>query len=260
MRFPAFVLLLMLISATMLGLTQLFGSMHPTALAALFTNPDGTSCKLPCLFGIRPGETNVANALAMLDAHPLARELDVWCKDRQHVRSRQPRRDAPIIVIEVTADDIVDAILLVDDNIPYQNSFPSLHSNPDSLPAAASIGDAVAILGTPNIAGFSSYGYRYNWFNGQDLDVLILSEIPLFSQRLNARSPLYEVEIGLLPKCSPSNAPYRELWRPWIGFTSIQRSIKSPSVNFYPRRYGSGFYSGFCQGPSITGSGEMSGQ
>jgi hypothetical protein len=47
----------------------------PAPLMLLFTNPDGSACKMPCLFGIRPDEMHVGEALDMLRTHPLTRNL-----------------------------------------------------------------------------------------------------------------------------------------------------------------------------------------
>jgi hypothetical protein len=44
--------------------------MQPMQLANLFTNPDGTPCQRPCLFGIRPGKTTYADAVQKLQMHP----------------------------------------------------------------------------------------------------------------------------------------------------------------------------------------------
>jgi hypothetical protein len=41
----------------------------PLSFALLFTNPDGTPCKMPCMLGIRVGETPLENALVMLRSH-----------------------------------------------------------------------------------------------------------------------------------------------------------------------------------------------
>ncbi len=38
-------------------------SVHSDAIYLLFTNPDGTACDHPCLFGVQPGKTLYADAL-----------------------------------------------------------------------------------------------------------------------------------------------------------------------------------------------------
>lgn len=50
-------------------------STQPSALAVLFTNPDGTPCERPCLFGVRPGTTTRNEAIALLKAHPATRNF-----------------------------------------------------------------------------------------------------------------------------------------------------------------------------------------
>src|SRR5258708_8907702 len=49
---------------------QTLGAARPSPLAPLFTNPDGTRCEMPCLFGIRPGVTTRTEAVALFKAHP----------------------------------------------------------------------------------------------------------------------------------------------------------------------------------------------
>ncbi|MCC7448372.1 MAG: hypothetical protein IT324_13205 [Anaerolineae bacterium] len=58
---------------------HLVGRTQPSPLAALFTNPDGTPCERPCLFGIHPGKMSVDEAVAVLKNHRLlnnVRRLD----------------------------------------------------------------------------------------------------------------------------------------------------------------------------------------
>jgi hypothetical protein len=51
----------------------------PSSLASLFTNPDGTPCERPCLFGVRLGKMAIDEAIALVKTHWLlsnVRELD----------------------------------------------------------------------------------------------------------------------------------------------------------------------------------------
>ncbi len=55
-----------------------FAGLHqPVTFGGLFTNPDGTPCQPPCLFGVRPGETRIEDALRLLHEHPLTTDLQV---------------------------------------------------------------------------------------------------------------------------------------------------------------------------------------
>src|SRR5258706_6456660 len=49
----------------------LAGTAEPLPLTVLFSNPDGTPCELPCLFGVRPEKTRFDDALAILQSHPM---------------------------------------------------------------------------------------------------------------------------------------------------------------------------------------------
>src|SRR5207302_1104975 len=44
-------------------------------LDVLFTNPDGSPCQMPCLFGVRPGQMTVDDSLRVLQQHPLTHNM-----------------------------------------------------------------------------------------------------------------------------------------------------------------------------------------
>ena len=57
---------------------QWIGTGQPaTGFAALFTNPDGSPCIMPCMLGLRPGETTKAAALRLLATHPATKRLQL---------------------------------------------------------------------------------------------------------------------------------------------------------------------------------------
>ncbi|SRR5258708_4643287 len=59
----------------LVGITRWFGFSQPNPANVLFTNPDGSACSMPCLFGVRPDTMTVDQALAVLAAHPLTRKM-----------------------------------------------------------------------------------------------------------------------------------------------------------------------------------------
>jgi hypothetical protein len=73
----------------------------------VFTNPDGTACILPCLFGVRPGETLYKQALKVLSSHPMTRNFKV---DIEH--GNLYGLDASVLIY-VTATGVVSRIDLV---------------------------------------------------------------------------------------------------------------------------------------------------
>ncbi len=51
------------------------GGTQPNPVAAWRTNPDGSSCGESCLFGIVPGVTSMDEAVKLIKAHPLTRDM-----------------------------------------------------------------------------------------------------------------------------------------------------------------------------------------
>jgi hypothetical protein len=63
---------IMLTFAVAILIARLVGSTRPKPelFSVLFTNPDGSLCEKPCLFGIYPGKTATDKAIAILKQHP----------------------------------------------------------------------------------------------------------------------------------------------------------------------------------------------
>ena len=61
---------------------HLIGGLFPNPIAVLFTNPDGSPCQKPCLFGVRPGKMTLDEALKVLDQHPLTQAMQVKASGR----------------------------------------------------------------------------------------------------------------------------------------------------------------------------------
>jgi hypothetical protein len=74
-RFVKRVLIIWLAMTTITGGVAFAARREPLSnFARLFmTNPNGSLCKPPCLFGIRPGITTYRNGIARMHAHPIAR-------------------------------------------------------------------------------------------------------------------------------------------------------------------------------------------
>ncbi|MEQ8672785.1 MAG: hypothetical protein RLP44_26900 [Aggregatilineales bacterium] len=51
------------------------GSFRHDPLKSFFTNPDGSRCEMPCLLGIRAGETTFEEAITLVQNHPLTHNL-----------------------------------------------------------------------------------------------------------------------------------------------------------------------------------------
>ncbi len=78
-RFVLLILALTGISATAVLGACVVGSPAPgpqTAVMGIFSNPDGTPCRVPCLLGIRPGETRFDQAIVLIQTHPMTSNLN----------------------------------------------------------------------------------------------------------------------------------------------------------------------------------------
>src|SRR5436853_480147 len=71
MRFIRLALVLTIIFSFTILTSRLVGATQANPISVLFTNPDGSPCQMPCLFGVRPGETTLDEGLQILDKHPL---------------------------------------------------------------------------------------------------------------------------------------------------------------------------------------------
>src|SRR5712692_773168 len=80
-RFYRAVLVLLLIFASVTLAMRMIGGARAAAFATVFTNPDGSPCQRPCLFGIRPGKTTAEEAVALLKSHPFLRDYPVLSED-----------------------------------------------------------------------------------------------------------------------------------------------------------------------------------
>jgi hypothetical protein len=132
---------LILTSAIVFGGVQLSAKMQPSHLAMLFTNPDGTPCKRPCLFGIRPGETPYEPAIRLLQTHPLTRSFE--SDTDRGVFSGQ----GISIIVFLSDSNLVSRIDLIRTSDSADVSWGTL-------------GEVVAVLGPPQLVGVDAGSTR----------------------------------------------------------------------------------------------------
>src|SRR5258708_25645627 len=66
--------LIICLALTLVGI-RLLSNKYKDSIALLFTNPDGSSCRMPCLFGVRPDDMTIDQPLQVLTAHPLTKNI-----------------------------------------------------------------------------------------------------------------------------------------------------------------------------------------
>jgi hypothetical protein len=163
MRLLRLSLLLVGSFALLITSIHLLGGLHPNPIVVLFTNPDGSPCKMPCLLGVNPDEMTVDQALNVLRAHPLLRNI--------RVRRLTLAADNSEFVVELQTKELVVA---VENNVPYTGDKWAIHAivlraagNPSApsanpelqrIVSAAVTGDVLAYLGSPESMGFYGRG------------------------------------------------------------------------------------------------------
>src|SRR5436190_24167966 len=73
-------MLIVVLSGAILAI-HLIGGLYPNPIAVLFTNPDGSPCQMPCLFGVRPGKMTLDEGLRILDQHPQTHRMKYKSSD-----------------------------------------------------------------------------------------------------------------------------------------------------------------------------------
>src|SRR5690349_15497017 len=69
MRLRRLILLLLITFAAAILAVRVLGGRQQSVVEMLFTNPDGSPCEHPCLFGIRPRVTRLDEIESLLERH-----------------------------------------------------------------------------------------------------------------------------------------------------------------------------------------------
>lgn len=77
LRLVCLTLVSVAVLCTVLIAIYLIGGLFPNPVALLFTNPDGSACQMPCLFGVRPGEMSVTESIRILNRHVLSQPMSI---------------------------------------------------------------------------------------------------------------------------------------------------------------------------------------
>ncbi len=196
-------------------LARLVGSQTPLAIAPLFTHPDGTPCELPCLFGIRPGETSGLAAFNVLRAHPLTRGFDL-------ISSKPFRMEADadqimMISFNVAADGIVDEITLTT-YVRFGQSGQNDKQPAVTLPPSGSLGDILSLFGTPDFVQMATGGDPLLIYVQAKVAASLLRS-HITDRHLLALMPLNRLTFYRLEKCT--STAFNFVFLRWLGITSF---------------------------------------
>ncbi|MEP7291869.1 MAG: hypothetical protein ABI835_08790 [Chloroflexota bacterium] len=205
-----FALRLILIFAAILFLTRLVGAMRPASpLAAVFSNPDGTPCDHPCVFGIHPGETSIEQAVSLLGVHLLTRDA-VWMEDGV----LQLSGPDTYVTFRATRDGLVESIVLTA-TLEDAGEAPQ----PGSLLDSITVGDYLLVFDVTEVNLPASPYLVFLYPEGGTLASTVRPAD--FSQRIDARMPLANLIVSIPLPCR-GDLDYAA-GGVWNGFMTIAR-------------------------------------
>jgi hypothetical protein len=210
-RFFRFAALLIISFAVITVILRALAAIDSPPIRGLFTNPDGTQCQMPCLFGIRTGETTFNDAIRLLKAHPLTRDLpSQYVQAGAFVGMRYVGND---VEIRLWPDDTGS-----NDYSRFVTSIDLIATN--ATGGALSLGDVIASLGEPERTGFfwsfdSSHLFFVSFYFDQYLRISHESTVNGDQAYIYASSRFVNLNI------SNTNAGVGH--QSWRGFTSLER-------------------------------------
>ncbi len=179
---------------------RLLGGARPSPLSALFTNPDGTPCSHPCLFGIRPGISDQAEAAALLAAHPLMRTFK---RDERSVETEYLGTGVRVSLVG-REHELASIYIAFDRQLQNRSGGPSVLPPLDGI----TLGQIVSAFGPPTSIEID---YRPGapispaawFFRSEKLLLIQLLNRPVF----DPTAPVFSLEMELRPLDAEAGSP-----------------------------------------------------
>jgi len=188
---------------------RLVGSANPVPLAILLTNPDGSACQRPCLFGIRPGVTTMDQAMGLLRAHPF-----IQAAAGQEYTGMGLFGGGPIVVsITPDKDGTVGQI-----NIELDTW--TLQRHPEPLLGGDSLMELSAILGTPVRVEVSAM-VRFCFYPEQGIVVAVNNKSQ--TQRVNQNDMIAYISVQTQEQFTKNLEQGDFRLTAWHGFSDMRR-------------------------------------
>jgi hypothetical protein len=204
---------LIVILAALVFAARVAGRTQPLPTLPLITNPDGSPCKLPCLFGIRPGETTTGEAVRILARHPLTRNL--FFDADQMVFSGT---DAAVFID--WRGSVVTAVGLTLIG-PGFNQYASPQRDLVAACSLASLGNVVNIVGEPDTIGTTgSSGFFYTNYVSASMSFRHSARTNRGYRQIDPTGRFASVMVF-----APTDDAQLYIWNfpSWRGFASLER-------------------------------------
>lgn len=216
--FLRFALRLTLIFVLIVLLARLLGATQPESpLAAVFSNPDGTPCAQSCIFGIRPGETSVADARMLIAEHPLTKNAE-WIED-DVLKLAGPDT---FILFSETNDGLIESISLTASRGDNGAAAPA-----GSLMESIMLGDYMLVYDVTKVV---LPGSEYVVFLAPaDGTFTSIARQRDFGQRIVPTMPLAHIIISAPVPCYPH--PLTIAGGSWTGFLTIAHYFAQSTIS-----------------------------
>jgi hypothetical protein len=199
--------------AALVFAARLTGRAQPLPLLPLITNPDGSACRLPCLFGIRPGETTTVEAVRILSRHPLTRNL--FFDEEQMVFSGT---DAAVFLDWRGAIVTAVGLTLIG---PGFNQYARPQRELVAACSLASLGNVINVVGEPDTIGTTgSSAYFYTNYVSASMSFRHSARSSRGYRQIDPTGRFASVMVF-----APTDDAQGYIWNfpSWRGFASLER-------------------------------------
>lgn len=221
----------MLALAAGLLVVRLVGaSRQPSLLEQASSNPDGTPCAQPCLFGIHPGETSGEQAMRLLETHPLTDNAErtadevLWLADLDHY-----------VFFHITPRGVVESIGMTAtlEAMGYTSLKDPIPPAPKASMDAISLGDYMLTFGVTEVYLLES---RYLVFPDSEVGALAVTVQPDDrDQPVEPETPIIALIVSMIPRCGMQDVEVGGAWRGFVSLTHYANQKVLPNLS--PSRF-----------------------
>lgn len=194
---------------------------NPSAMAGLYTLPDGSPCDHPCLFGVSPGVTTDSEAYRRLRTHPLTRDLELVTRAPFRIEGRADR--IMMITYNLSADGRVDEITVA----TYERYTIPVGEARQSLPPVGSLGDVAGQFGDPPLIQITQSDPIAIYPDARLMVSLVRTDT-VQERRITMRTPIHKLTVYRHITC-PLSGFYFMVPR-WLGASHFRRYIRARDV------------------------------
>jgi hypothetical protein len=216
-------LVLILTFGVGIGMLRALAVQQAPPLAALFTNPDGSPCEMPCMLGVRPDITDFYEADQILSSHPLIRSrFRRFSEGANPVQVEYVGKNMRITLTRSITQRVNSISLAFESVFRYRGTADFLHSE-------YLLGDVVSVLGPPDLLTYREITATENWpwiyYPAGNLVIINYQD-----RQTNRVDPNIEAAYFLVMSPDQFKLEWQEAVQnkgttPWLGFATLSRYL-----------------------------------